>query len=95
MLKPLRNGKETHRGVRLHAPQSHVIFDAVTIYIFARRPQSRADTKNRIQKHPVKRSNRNCRYLTKPTNMVVSLTKHELLLQDLPRKQIEVVSNIS
>src|SRR5438067_841017 len=81
--------------VRLHAPQSHVIF--VTVDLHFLRAARDAELTKKVESRMQAREAQQQEYAVineADETWVVSVAERELLLQDLPGKQIEVVSNI-
>jgi len=81
--------------VRLHAPQSHVIFDTVDLHFL--RAAREAELTKKVESRTQAREAQQQEYAVineADETWVVSVAERELLLQDLPGKQIEVVSNI-
>ena len=81
--------------VRLHAPQSHVIFDTVDLHFL--RAAREAELTQKVESRTQARETQQQEYAVineADETWVVSVAERELLLQDLPGKQIEVVSNI-
>jgi len=81
--------------VRLHAPQSHVIFDTVDLHFL--RAAREAELTQKVESRTQAREAQQQEYAVineADETWVVSVAERELLLQDLPGKQIEVVSNI-
>src|SRR5438105_4832540 len=81
--------------VRLHAPQSHVIFDTVDLHFL--RAAREAELTQKVESRTQAREAQQQEYAVineADETWVVSVAEREVLLQDLPGKQIEVVSNI-
>src|SRR5439155_1032917 len=91
----LPTAKKHIAAVRLHAPQSHVIFDTVDLHFL--RAAREAELTQKIESRTQARETQEQEYAVineADETWVVSVAERELLLQDLPGKQIEVVSNI-
>jgi O-antigen biosynthesis protein len=82
-------------AVRLHAPQSHVIFDTVDLH-FLRTAREAELTQKAEAKMLAEQTQEQEYSLIEEADetWVVSEAERELLLHDFPGKQIEVVSNI-
>src|SRR5437773_2547264 len=95
ILSRCGTAKKHIAAVRLHAPQSHVIFDTVDLHFL--RAAREAELTQKVESRTQARETQQQEYaIINESNetWVVSVAERELLLQDLPGKQIEVVSNI-
>src|SRR5947199_354237 len=95
ILSRCGTAKKHIAAVRLHAPQSHVIFDTVDLHFL--RAAREAELTQKVESRTQARETQQQEYAVineADETWVVSVAERELLLQDLPGKQIEVVSNI-
>jgi GT2 family glycosyltransferase/SAM-dependent methyltransferase/glycosyltransferase involved in cell wall biosynthesis len=95
ILSRCGTAKKHIAAVRLHAPQSHVIFDTVDLH-FLRTAREAELTQKAEAKMLAEQTQEQEYSLIKEADetWVVSEAERELLLHDFPGKQIEVVSNI-